>query len=91
MVALQIRDVPEEVRDILAERARAKGQSLQAFLLSLVKDEARRARNVDLLKQFEGRTDGAMLTREEVTREIDELRARREAELTGLPPESDTR
>jgi antitoxin FitA len=90
MVALQIRDVPEDVRDVLAERARARGQSLQAFLLSLVKDEARRSRNILLLKQFEGRTDGASLTLEEVTREFDELRGRRETDLN-VPPESDSR
>ena len=33
MVALQIRNVPEEVRKTLAERARGRGQSLQAYLL----------------------------------------------------------
>jgi hypothetical protein len=58
MVALQIRDVPEEIRDALAERARAKGQSLQTFLLNLVEAEARRARNVEVLARFGGRTDG---------------------------------
>lgn len=58
MVALQIRDVPEEVRDVLAERARVRGQSLQAFLLNLVEAEARRAQNVSVLARFAGRTDG---------------------------------
>lgn len=58
MVALQIRDVPDEVRDILAARARSMGQSLQSLLLSLVKDEARRSRNVALLQSMEARADG---------------------------------
>lgn len=58
MVALQIRDVPEEIRDALAERARARGQSLQTFLLNLVEAEARRARNLEVLTRFGGRTDG---------------------------------
>jgi plasmid stability protein len=40
-VALQIRDVPEEVRDAIAARARREGQSLQAYLLKLVEREAR--------------------------------------------------
>jgi len=31
-VAVQIRDVPEEVRDRLAERAAAAGKSLQGYL-----------------------------------------------------------
>jgi plasmid stability protein len=46
-VALQIRDVPEEVRDALAKRAAEKGQSMQAYLLTLVSEEARRARNAE--------------------------------------------
>jgi plasmid stability protein len=61
MVALQIRDVPDEVRDTLAERARERGQSLQAFLLGLVEAEARRARNASLLAQFSGRSDGSRI------------------------------
>ena len=43
-VALQVRDVPEEVRDALAEAAAARGQSMQAYLLDLVVEEARIAR-----------------------------------------------
>jgi hypothetical protein len=42
-VALQIRDVPEEVRDALAKRAADKGQSMQAYLLNLVSEDARRS------------------------------------------------
>lgn len=57
-VALQIRDVPEEVRDVLAELARQRGQSMQSFLLSLVEQEARFARNVTVLRRFEDRDDG---------------------------------
>jgi len=44
-VALQIRDVPEEVRDVLAERAAARGQSMQVYLLDLVNREVRIAQN----------------------------------------------
>jgi plasmid stability protein len=40
-VALQIRDVPEEVRDALAQAAAARGQSMQSYLLDLVAEEAR--------------------------------------------------
>jgi hypothetical protein len=42
-VALQIRDVPEEVRDTIARRAAEKGQSMQAYLLDLVSQDARRS------------------------------------------------
>lgn len=40
-VALQIRDVPDEVKDTLAAEARRRGQSVQAYLLELVEQEAR--------------------------------------------------
>jgi hypothetical protein len=59
MVALQIRDVPDEVRDLLVAQARARGQSLQAYLLELVEREASRSRNAAILGQFAGRSDGA--------------------------------
>lgn len=85
MVALQIRDVPENVRDALTERARARGQSLQAFLLSLVQEEAWRSRNIALLQRFEGRSDGSRLAPDEVTQALDEARAERDAQLGAAP------
>jgi len=48
MVALQIRDVPDDVRDVLARTAAARGQSLQAYLLDVVRREARAVGNIDL-------------------------------------------
>jgi hypothetical protein len=77
MIALQIRDVPEEVRDVLAERARARGQSLQAFLLNLVEAEAKRARNAAVLARFAGRTDGVRAQPGETAAELAAERARR--------------
>ncbi|HIW92440.1 MAG TPA: hypothetical protein H9870_12380 [Candidatus Corynebacterium avicola] len=44
-VNMQIRNVPEDVRDRIAERAAAKGQSIQAYLLDMVEREARFAGN----------------------------------------------
>jgi hypothetical protein len=58
MVALQIRDVPDDVRDVLAAQARTRGQSLQAYLLELVETQARRLNNAALLDRFAGRSDG---------------------------------
>ncbi|MBA2529187.1 MAG: hypothetical protein H0V19_04380 [Euzebyales bacterium] len=81
MVALQIRDVPDDVRQTLAERARARGQSLQAFLLSLVEDEARRSANLGLLDRFAGRDDGSRLPVEEATAALDQARTERDAQL----------
>lgn len=78
MVALQIRDVPDDIRQTLAERAAARGQSLQSFLLALVTDEARRATNLALLERFAGRRDGSHLSPEQVTEALDQARARRE-------------
>ncbi len=81
MVALQIRDVPDDVRDILTERARATGRSLQGYLLDLVKSEAERANNLAVLRAFEGRTDGASGSMDETVRELDAARGVRETEL----------
>lgn len=73
MVALQIRDVPDEVRDTLAERARERGQSLQAFLLGVVEAEARRARNTSLLARFSGRSDGSRVAPGETAAELEQI------------------
>jgi plasmid stability protein len=45
-VALQIRDVPDEVKDLLATEAKRQGRSVQAYLLGLVEREARLLHNV---------------------------------------------
>jgi len=89
MVALQIRDVPDDIRQTLAERAAARGQSLQSFLLTLVTDEARRSTNLALLRGFGARQDGSQLSTVQVTEALDRARAEREALLSGA--ESDVR
>jgi plasmid stability protein len=50
-VALQIRDVPDEVRDALAEQAAQRGQSMQAYLLEMVEREARVLRNAHMFER----------------------------------------
>lgn len=85
MVALQIRDVPEEVRDALAQRAHARGQSLQAFLFALLQAEARRSGNVTLLDRFAARTDGSTLSGDEAAAAIGRAREEREDGLAGRP------
>jgi hypothetical protein len=47
-VALQIRDVPDDIRDLLAEQAKSRGQSMQAYLLDLVTREAQLASKADM-------------------------------------------
>lgn len=58
MVAIQIRDVPDDVRDALVAQAEARGQSLQRYLLGIVSAQARRSRNTELLSRFTTRADG---------------------------------
>jgi len=53
MVVLTIRDVPDDVRDALARDARERGQSLQSFLLSVLKRQADFGRNRQLLADIE--------------------------------------
>lgn len=50
-VALQIRDVPDDVRDTIAAEARREGLSVQAYLLQLVEREARVLRNVEAFER----------------------------------------
>ncbi len=78
MVALQIREVPDDIRQTLADRAAARGQSLQSFLLSLVTAEARRSTNLALLERFDCRHDGSQLSTMQVTETLDQARAGRE-------------
>lgn len=54
-VNMQIRNVPEGVRDRIAERAAAKGQSIQAYLLEMVEREARFAGNAATFDITSGR------------------------------------
>jgi len=82
MVALQIRDVPDDIRATLAEQAAVRGQSLQAFLLKLVTDEARRSTNLAVLERFGARQDGSQLSTGQVTEALDQARAERETLLS---------
>ena len=52
-VVLTVRDVPEEVRDLLAEEARRRGQSLQAYVLYLLGRQAAFSRNRQLRTEIE--------------------------------------
>lgn len=52
-VALQIREVPDDIRDLLAQQAAARGQSMQAYLLDVVTREARLGTKVDMFWRTE--------------------------------------
>jgi hypothetical protein len=81
MVALQIRDVPDEVRDVLAQDAAEHGQSLQVYLLDLVKTQARRRRNGALIRSLRGRSDGSSLGPGDAAELLRKLREERDAHL----------
>jgi hypothetical protein len=51
MVAIQVRDVPDDVRDALAAEAESRGQSLQLFLSEVLAREAASARNLAWLRE----------------------------------------
>ncbi len=53
-----VRDVPDDVRDVLAEQARERGQSLQAYLLSVLRQQAAFSRNRQLLAEIESELRG---------------------------------
>lgn len=50
---LTIRDVPGDVRDALGREARGRGQSLQAYLLSVLTRQASFVRNRQLLDEID--------------------------------------
>ncbi len=84
MVALQIRDVPEDLRDRLAAIAEERGQSLQAYLFDLVRDEVRRRDNLAVLERFSRSAYGTRLAEGDVTDVLRTARAERDAQL-GVP------
>jgi antitoxin FitA len=75
MAYLQIRDVPDDVRDVLAERARARGQSLNMYLRDVVLREAAFDRNRSLLEELVARQGRSRFTAEDVLAARDAARA----------------
>ncbi len=68
-VAIQIKDVPEEVRDTIAARAAARGQTTQVYLRALLEREFRAEGNKQLLERLAGHRS-LDFSAEEVVREI---------------------
>ena len=70
MVNVQIRNVPEDVHEVLARRAKAAGQSLQSYLLELLPAQASRRTNAEILAEVNARKaanpEDYTLTREEI-------------------------
>lgn len=76
MPHLQIRDVPDDVRAVLAERARERGQSLSTYLRDVVTREAAFARNRELIDAVADRRGRSSFTTEDVLAAIDAGRER---------------
>ncbi|MFG1708707.1 hypothetical protein ACFLIM_36470 [Nonomuraea sp. M3C6] len=78
---MQIRDVPDDIADEIAARARAKGQSAQAYMLGLLVADAHRSRNIELIAQFEGRDDGMHSAPGQTGELVRQARSEREEQL----------
>jgi plasmid stability protein len=57
MVNVTVRDVPDGVRDVLAQRAALRGQSLQQFIKQLLTDAAARPDEREVLASIRARID----------------------------------
>jgi len=79
MSYLQIRDVPDAVRDVLADRAREKGQSLNMYLRDLVIREASFANNRALIDQMTAHRRSSGVTTADVLSALDTAREHADA------------
>ena len=52
MVAIQVRDVPDEVREVLLREAQRRDQSLQVYLMDVLEREARSTKNLEWLESW---------------------------------------
>lgn len=85
MVAIQVRDVPDDVRDALAGEASRRGVSLQVYLAEVLEREAASARNLAWLRDVAARQRPAepSTTRDEI-REGWQQRDRQIEDAVGL-------
>jgi len=80
MTLIQIRDVPESVRDGLARKAAAAGQSMQAYLLSELSKLAERPSMAEIIQraQARARATGSTVTMDDAVAAVREARDRRQ-------------
>jgi antitoxin FitA len=75
MATIQIRDVPDDVHEMLQERARGSGRSLQAFMRDHVVEwtqaQSRKAAALRRLDEFLEREGGAGMTAEQILGDLD--------------------
>lgn len=77
MALIQIRDVPEAVRDEIARKAAAAGQSMQAYLLGELTRLAERPSMAEITQraQARARATGSTVTMQDA---VDAVRAERD-------------
>jgi antitoxin FitA len=75
MVAITIRDVPAQARDVLASRAALAGQSMQEYLRGLLVEAAEKPTVAEVMARARARAEatGTSLT-------VDEILAARDAD-----------
>lgn len=80
MVLIQIRDVPEAVRDELARKAAAAGQSMQSYLLSELTRLAERPSMAEIARraQARARDSGSTVTMLDAVAAVRAVRDRQE-------------
>lgn len=77
MAYLQIRDIPDDVRDVLAQRAKDRGQSLNSYLRDVVLREASFANNQALIDRVIASRGDSKFTTEDVLTARDTARGER--------------
>lgn len=77
MAYLQIRDIPDDVRDVLAQRAKDRGQSLNSYLRDVVLREASFANNQALIDRVIASRGDSKFTTEDVLAARDTARGER--------------
>ena len=80
MALIQIRDVPEAVRDEIARKAAAAGQSMQAYLLGELTRLAERPSMAEITRraQARARASGSTVTMQEAVAAVRASRDRQE-------------
>jgi hypothetical protein len=80
MTLIQIRDVPEAVRDELARKAAAAGQSMQAYLLGELSRLAERPSMADIVRRAQARAEaaGSTVTMDDAVTAVRDARDRRQ-------------
>lgn len=78
MTLIQIRDVPESVRDELARKATAAGQSMQAYLLGELTKLAERPSMAEIIRRAQARakTSGSTVTMDDAVAAVRATRDR---------------